>query len=106
MFSLKRPGAAVALLLFSTSAALADRIDGSWCFASSNFEIEGPKIRTPGGAQLTGNYTRHGFSYVVPPSEPGAGAEIVMRLINDEMLELLRPGGTTAEVWRRCRVTS
>lgn len=64
--------------------AHADAIDGQWCLGSSHFEINGPNIRTPGGNQITGNYHRHGFSYLVPASEEGAGMQIVMVLLNEE----------------------
>jgi hypothetical protein len=85
--------------------ARADAIDGQWCLGSRHFEISGPNIRTPGGSQITGNYGRHGFTYVVPASEDGAGTQIVMVLLNEETVQLTR-GKSPAETWKRCKPTS
>ena len=87
------------------TAALADRIDGDWCNALRHFTIAGPTIVTPGGNRIQGQYDRHGFSYVVPANESGAGSEVVMRLINDENAQV-RFGNGEPETWRRCKVTS
>ena len=87
--------------------AHADAIDGEWCFADSHLAIDGPKIRTPGGNNILGDYDRHGFRYVVPANERGAGTEIVMRLLNEENVQLVRTGASTPpEVWKRCKPTS
>lgn len=88
------------------SPSHADAIDGQWCLASSHFAIEGPTILTPGGNRITGNYTRHGFTYVVPANEPGAGSEIVMALVNEETVQLTRTGASAPETWRRCKPIS
>ena len=77
-------------LVASVNAARADAIDGQWCLATSHFEINGPNIRTPGGNQIVGNYDRHGFTYLVPANEEGAGTEIVMVLLNEETVRLTR----------------
>jgi hypothetical protein len=87
------------------SSARADAIDGQWCLGASHFEISGPSIRTPGGNQITGNYDRHGFTYVVPSNEQGAGTQIVMVLLNEEAVRLTR-GTSAPETWRRCKPTS
>jgi hypothetical protein len=87
------------------SHAYADAIDGQWCLASSHFAIEGPNILTPGGNRIVGNYSRHGFTYVVPANELGAGTEIVMVLFNEETVQLTR-SGSAPETWRRCKPTS
>ena len=92
-------------LLIGTSSACADAIDGQWCLASSHFEINGPNIRTPGGNQIVGNYDRHGFNYVVPANEEGAGTQIVMVLLNEETVRLMR-GSSPPETWRRCKPVS
>lgn len=97
------PLAAVAMLV--ATPAFADRIDGEWCHASQSLQIEGPKIRTPGGNQISGDYSRHGFRYVVPASEPEAGTEIVMHLVSEEQMTLSRKDKPD-ETWRRCKVTS
>lgn len=97
----------VAGLMMGAAPALADRIDGEWCFAALSLTIDGPSIRTPGGSQINGNYSRHAFSYVVPSTEPEAGSEIDMRLLNEETMTLVRRNVTKPEeTWRRCKVTS
>ncbi len=97
---------AAALCLIS-GRAHADAIDGEWCLGSSHFAIDGPSILTPGGNRIQGNYSRHGFLYVVPANEPGAGAEIDMVLLNEETVQLTRKGQASApEIWRRCKPTS
>jgi hypothetical protein len=104
---------AVKLLLAAAAVALgagvarADAIDGEWCLAGSHFAIDGPQIRTPGGNTISGNYSRHGFRYVVPAGETGAGTEIIMVLLNEETVQLSRDAGASQpEIWRRCKVTS
>ena len=98
--------AAGALCLASQSAR-ADAIDGQWCLGPSHFAIDGPSILTPGGNRIQGNYSRHGFVYVVPTNEPGAGSQIDMVLLNEETVQLTRQGqGSAPEIWRRCKPTS
>lgn len=92
--------------LMVASPALADAIDGEWCLASSHFKIEGPMILTPGGNRIAGSYDRHGFSYVVPGNEEGAGTEIVMVLLNEENVQLIRGRAAAPEIWKRCKPTS
>lgn len=99
-------GVAASGLMLAVTTARADRIDGEWCLAQSNLVIDGPTIRTPGGTVMQGIYDRHGFRYVIPANEPGAGGEIVMMLRNEETVELQRPGAAQTEIWRRCKVTS
>jgi hypothetical protein len=90
-----------ALTLFGKSA-LADAIDGDWCHGDGKrLSINGPDIVTPGGVQTKGDYDRHHFSYVVPASEPGAGATVTMVLLS-EILMLLKPPGGAEQTWRRC----
>jgi hypothetical protein len=97
----------VAALTAFATPAVADRIDGEWCHASQSLQIEGPSIRTPGGSQIKGDYTRHGFAYVVPAPEPEAGVEIRMQLQSEEQMTLSRPkSDKPEEIWRRCKVTS
>lgn len=104
--SLRRSAASVSLgLLLATwfcAAARADAIDGDWCFGEGKrLTINGPDIVTPGGAQLKGDYDRHHFSYVVPPSEPGAGATVAMVLQSEIQMRLKPPAGEE-QTWRRC----
>jgi hypothetical protein len=99
-----------ALLLAATLAppALADRIDGDWCFPDGRrFSIRGPAIVTPSGTSTTGDYSRHHFDYVVPASDPDAGKTVDMRLVNENTVYLWL-GGVASEteappqVWHRC----
>lgn len=101
------------LAALTATPALADAIDGEWCREGRHFVIEGPNITTYAGTRMTGDYSRHGFRYVAPATEPEAGTEIVMQLRSEENLDLYRrapgaaaPAQPTPEPWRRCRVTS
>ena len=90
-----------------SSPGRADAIDGEWCLGASHFSIDGPNILTPGGSRLQCNYYRHGFFYIVPANEPGAGGEGNMLLLNEETVQLTRTGASSApEIWRRCKPTS
>ncbi len=103
------PGALLALLLTLPAVpALADAIDGHWCAEDGrHLSIEGPAITTPGGAQMRGDYRRHYFSYVIPASEPNAGATTNMTLINHNELRLkVQIDAAKTETWRRCDFTS
>ena len=92
-------------LLVSALPARGDAIDGQWCLGASHFQINGPNIRTPGGNEMTGEYNRHGFRYVVPSNEQGAGTQIVMVLLNEETVHLTR-GTSAPETWKRCKPIS
>ena len=90
------------LIMAAVGTARADAIDGHWCFSDGKrLFIEGSDIVTPGGARKTGEYDRHAFSYVIPPSEPGAGATVSM-MQQDEELILVTVGDGPARPWRRC----
>ncbi len=86
----------------AASPALADAIDGNWCRADGKrMSIDGPAIVTPGGHQITGDYTRHHFTYVVPAGETGAGATVQIQLLS-EYLAHAHQGDGPVEEWRRC----
>jgi hypothetical protein len=90
------------ILTLQAGTALADAIDGDWCHADGRrLSINGPDIVTPGGTPLKGDYDRHHFSYVVPASEPGAGATIAMVLLSEIQMQLKPPSGEE-QLWRRC----
>ncbi|MBM3531897.1 MAG: hypothetical protein FJX60_02525 [Alphaproteobacteria bacterium] len=94
---------AIVLVALVAAEARADAIDGQWCtIDGKRIDINGPRIRTPGGTQMLGDYDRHGFRYVVPAAEAGAGGTVVMRLINDNVMQLTPPGSSAAQVWNRC----
>ena len=68
--------------------ALADVIDGNWCTRDGKqfLTIDGPKMVTPGGKSIIGDYDRHSFIYVVPPAETGAGNLVLLTLINEQTM--------------------
>ncbi len=95
-------------LLLAPAAARADAIDGHWCHKNGKrLSIEGPSVVTPNGTAMTGDYDRHGFSYVVPPGAPGAGKRVDMSLIDDDTLQMsagtMRVLPELGEIWHRCR---
>jgi hypothetical protein len=94
-------------VIFISSSALADAIDGDWCSTTEakQFSITGPNITTPAGTQTTGDYSRHAFAYIVPDGDPGAGEAIVMQLMNDEEVRVSVNGGAP-KIWRRCELIS
>ena len=93
---------ATIVLTLASPAARADAIDGRWCHKSGKrLSIDGPRIVTPGGTRLDGNYDRHAFSYKVPAGEPQAGALSAMALIDDDTLQMQTGGGPTL-IWNRC----
>ena len=97
-----------AACLAGSTGALADVIDGDWCFEGRHFSIRGPTIVTPEGKKLDGDYSRHSFSYVAPGPDPVAGATIFMLLMNETTLRLRvgRDPATPSQEWRRGDVTS
>jgi len=83
------------------AAARADAIDGNWCAGDGRtFSIDGPRIVTPRGEALQGDYDRHGFAYVAPTD----GAEVTMVLLDEDTVRLT--AGSAPEIWHRCDVTS
>jgi len=97
--------AAFALALVA-GPALADAIDGDWCLKDTGrrISIRGPQIVTPGGKQMQGDYERHGFNYVVPAPEPGAGQTVYMQLLDENTVHLRVGDDANAkpETWIRC----
>ena len=96
--------AAVFGLMLIAAPASADAIDGDWCHKDGRrFSIRGPQLVTPGGKKMTGNYSRHWFSYVVPAPERGAGRTVYMTLLNENTVETrLGAENATPETWVRC----
>jgi hypothetical protein len=99
-----------ALLAFGfaaiTSPAMADAIDGHWCAQDGRYvHISGPQIVTPGNNRVSGTYSRHNFSYVVPANEPAAGATITMDLLGEYLMHSYvgpRTADSKPDVWNRC----
>ena len=97
------------LTVAGVTQARADVIDGHWCHPDGRrISIQGPSVVTPAGSHIQGDYSRHFFSYVVPPTDPDAGQTVSMLLVNEETVHL-RIGTAPAyssdgpmEVWHRC----
>jgi len=90
-------------LVLAAPPARADSIDGAWCTPGGlRLTINGPSIETPGGARLSGEYDRHGFAYDAPAGEPGGGARVTLRLVNDTMIRVQADAPGLDPVWRRC----
>lgn len=94
-------------LVLIAPPAHADQIDGEWCAEDGRImSIEGPRMVTPGGNRIVGEYTRHTFSYTVPGDEPGAGTTTAMRQLHDEAIRVWPDGEAEGQEWRRCRAPS
>lgn len=95
--------AIILLPLVHSAPALADAIDGDWCApeGGKSLAIAGPNIRTPGGKETKGIYTRHAFSYVAPDGDPEPGIAVDMRLMGENAMRVT-PQGRDPSVWRRC----
>lgn len=97
-------GAASAVLVGLIQPAFADAIDGDWCRSDGKrMTIRGPAIVTPGGQQTNGDYTRHFFSYVIPPGEPGAGATVSIQLLGEYLAHARQSSDGPVQEWRRCQ---
>jgi len=101
--------AASAASALTAEVAHADAIDGNWCSAEGKrMAIEGPAVTTPAGTAWHGNYSRHYFTYEVPPSDPGAGQTVYMALQNENTVHITQAADAQAaqksavQVWHRC----
>lgn len=93
----------VGALVATTSLVRADAIDGDWCSTDGKrMSIRGSAISTPGGHQISGDYSRHFFSYMVPAGEPGSGEKVEITLLS-EYLAHARQGEAPLRVWNRCQ---
>ncbi len=101
---------ALAFLVCTVTASHADQIDGDWCSSTGKHVlIEGPAITLPSGAEIIGDYRRHGFRYEGPEGDPEAGQVVEMRQLSDEEMVVVRSRNGTAEpaeTWKRCQATS
>ncbi len=120
MQTLRRKGtrkfATLALLLAVTLLqslwarhARADAIDGHWCHADGRLiSIAGPRIVTPQGSEISGDYRRHFFTYHVPAAEPAAGTVVFMTQLNEQTTHVRRGADLATaetaapETWHRC----
>jgi hypothetical protein len=100
------------MFLATTTIAVADQIDGTWCSPSGDsMTIEGARIVTPGGNVVTGRYNRHHVDYEVPQGETDAGNRVSADQLNDEQIRVIVMGKDPAanapsEIWTKCQVTS
>jgi hypothetical protein len=98
---------AIAAVIATKTPAAADAIDGNWCHPDGRrFSIRGPEIVTPGGNRISGDYSRHYFSYSIPANETPAGKSVFMTLLDEYTVHLRvgeQPSGSEpAEEWKRC----
>ena len=101
-------GAAAALVL-GAGLAQADAIDGKWCRKDGRrMEIDGTRIITPGGADMTGDYSRHSFRYRVPEKEEHGGTLRFLRLRGENWVYAYPADqpGADPEIWERCTPVS
>ena len=100
------------VLLATTTIAVADQIDGTWCSPSGDsMTIEGSRIVTPGGHVATGRYNRHHVDYEVPEGETNAGHRVNADQLNDEEIRVVVIGkepsaNDPGKIWTKCQVTS
>ena len=107
---MQRLFSALVFFFLALGPAKADAIDGDWCNQDgSNIFIEGSSIRLSDGTVVTGNNTRHAFSYVAPPGDFEAGKEIYFKQRSEEEMRRVRDPQAMpehADIWQRCRNTS
>ena len=100
------------MLLATTTNAVADQIDGTWCSPSGDsMTIEGSRIVTPGGHVVTGRYNRHHVDYEVPEGEAAAGSRVSADQLNGEEIRVIviakdPSASAPSEIWTKCQVTS
>jgi hypothetical protein len=51
---------------------------------------------------MSGEYTRHGFSYAAPVGEPGGGGQVRLQLRGDNLMLAEASAGPIERTWRRC----
>jgi len=100
-------------ILFGITDAYADAIDGTWCSERDHRQISiaGPIATLPGGRNVTGDYSRHRFSFTIPMPDADAGRVMLLRLMGEmAMISVIAsPDGSTPsepEHWKRCELTS
>jgi hypothetical protein len=77
-----------ALLLAAPGSAMADVIDGDWCFARAAVRDPRAEYRDPAGSGTTGDYSATISAMSCPESDPDAGKTIDMRLMNENAVFL------------------
>ena len=98
---------AIAAGMHAPGTARADAIDGDWCKEGRQFSIGGPQIMTTTGTVTRGSYDRHAFFYTDQDGGFADGAEVHMRLLNEETVRLfIGTPDSEGEIWQRCDFTS
>jgi hypothetical protein len=103
---------AAALICASTQAALADRIDGTWCSPEGrSVSIDGPNVVTSRGNAVNANYNRHHIDYAIPAGEPDEGGTFRADQLNDNQIQVVLIGASgepkgDAEIWTPCKPVS
>jgi len=104
---------AISLLMGSHARAFADAIDGTWCSERDHrpMTITGPDALLSGGRHVTGDYSRHRFSFTIPLPDAEAGRVMMLRLMGERLMVSITaaPDGSTPsepEQWKRCELTS
>lgn len=101
-----------ALICASTQAALADRIDGTWCSPEGkSVSIDGPSVVTSHGNAVDANYNRHHIDYIIPAGEPDEGGIFRADQLNDNQIQVVLIEATgepkhNAEIWTPCKPIS
>ena len=115
--ALQRLGSAglifAAITLEGANAAWADAIDGTWCSERDHRQItlNGPEALLPGGRRVTGNYSRHRFSYIIPMPDADAGRLKILQLMGEVSMMSATANSDGSEPseperWKRCELTS
>lgn len=95
-------GVFAALMIATTGSARADAIDGAWCSENGQrLAIDGPSVTTTRGLKLSGDYTRHSFSFILPQNEQDAGSPVEM-VLQGETRVRVTIGKSAAQIWHRC----
>ncbi len=102
----------IAMLAVSTSSAVADQIDGTWCSPSGQtLSIDGSNVVTPGGNSVVARYDRHHIDYQIPEGEKGAGNRFAAEQLNDDQIRVTissdgQPDSGAPEIWTPCKQIS
>ena len=94
---------AVCAMTAAADRARADAIYGCWSYGGEELEVAFDHVVTPGGAKPEAQIDRHGATYIAPPGERDAGARLVFRQLNEEMVSRRIEGAEAeAEFWEPC----
>lgn len=104
---------ALGIIAAMVTPAFADQIDGMWCKpnASERMLIDGTRVITPEGSEVTARYSRHAIEYDVPEGERPHGGRIHAEQLDDNRIDVSRIQRTQTEppahdIWTRCEDVS